>query len=311
MIEVSVIMPAYNAMNYISESIESVVQQTYPHWELIIIDDGSTDKTKEIVAPYLTADCRIKYLWQPNGKQGKARNNGLRHANGKYVAFLDADDIWLPNKLHTQLKEIEEHRVDLVFSDAYIFESLPVDKFRKMNTVTGLFKGKEAIMQMLEINRIPILTVIVKKEALEKVGGFSEKEAIQNNEDYHLWLKLLLDGYTFYASPEITSAYRDHLGSVTNGNKLSLKESIETIQNIGELYPEFKSLLQTYLKIWFKRYYYSRNDWDKATYKKLIEQNCSYLNKERYFIWFYLLYKIMGVKVSRKVISEIVNNQRN
>src|ERR1700759_692275 len=96
---VSVITPAYNAGNFIHETIDSVIAQTYTNWELIIIDDGSTDNTAAIVKQYVVRDSRIKYLYQQNGKQGKARNNGMTHSSGTIIAFLDADDTWTPHKL--------------------------------------------------------------------------------------------------------------------------------------------------------------------------------------------------------------------
>src|SRR6476659_7001862 len=117
---VSVIMPAFNAGKYISDAIQSVIQQTYNNWELIVIDDGSTDTTAAIIKEFIASDDRIKYLYQENGGPGKARNKGLKEAKGIYVAFLDADDLWLPEKLREQLKTMFYHKTDLVYSDAYI-----------------------------------------------------------------------------------------------------------------------------------------------------------------------------------------------
>ena len=115
---VSVIMPAYNASNYVQEAINSVIGQTYSNWELIIVDDGSTDATSSIIAQYRNHDNRIKSFYQDNGKQGKARNLGIEYARGIYVAFLDADDFWLPEKLEIQLEEIQLKNVDLVRYDS-------------------------------------------------------------------------------------------------------------------------------------------------------------------------------------------------
>jgi len=114
---VSVIMPAYNAEKYIAESIESVLAQTYEQWELLIIDDGSADRTKAIAESYAVRDERIQYIFQLNGKQGRARNKGIAAAHGEMIAFLDADDIWLPSKLEVQVAEMKEKGADLVFAD--------------------------------------------------------------------------------------------------------------------------------------------------------------------------------------------------
>jgi glycosyltransferase involved in cell wall biosynthesis len=107
---VSVIMPAYNAEKFIAESIESVIAQSYNNWELLVVDDGSTDNSKRIIKDFCKKDERIKYFYQPNSKPGRARNSALKRASGRYVAFLDADDVWLSEKLKVQLKEIDEKK---------------------------------------------------------------------------------------------------------------------------------------------------------------------------------------------------------
>src|SRR5258706_12531894 len=99
---ISVIMPAYNAEKFITQSIQSVIAQTYSNWELVIVDDGSTDNTKEIVSGFQKTEPRIKYIYQPNGRQGKARNTGIEHAAGEWIAFLDAEDILIPAMLEKQ-----------------------------------------------------------------------------------------------------------------------------------------------------------------------------------------------------------------
>src|SRR5690349_25117803 len=99
---ISVIMPAYNAEKFVAESISSVITQTYKNWELIIVDDGSTDNTKNIIEEFAKHDARIKYIYQENAKQGKARNTGIAMAKSGLVAFLDADDLWLPQMLESQ-----------------------------------------------------------------------------------------------------------------------------------------------------------------------------------------------------------------
>ncbi len=103
---VSVVIPAFNAGPYITETLESVLGQSYPHREIIVVDDGSTDDTERRVAPYLR---QIRYLRQPNAGEGKARNAGLRAAKGDYIALLDADDLWLPEKLEVQLQVAARH----------------------------------------------------------------------------------------------------------------------------------------------------------------------------------------------------------
>ncbi len=119
--KVSIIIPMYNAAKYIGESVQSVINQTHTNWELILIDDGSTDNTKSIIETYLD-DYRIRYFWQENGKQGKARNHGVRKANGFFIGFLDADDKWHERKLERQIEFFSEENVDVVYSSGHSFK---------------------------------------------------------------------------------------------------------------------------------------------------------------------------------------------
>ena len=162
---VSVIMPAYNAGKYIADAIDSVIRQTYTAWELIVVDDGSTDNTGNIVKEYLGRYDQIKFIQQQQGGQGKARNIALQHAHGEYVAFLDADDYWVPEKLYKQVETMHRTNADLVFSDANVFKDGSVDT-RRINTHKGYFHGKEAVPIFLSANQVPILTVLAKKSSL-------------------------------------------------------------------------------------------------------------------------------------------------
>lgn len=101
---ISIVIPAYNAEKYLAETIDSVINQTYTNWELIIVDDGSTDNTKGIIETYRSKDLPIKYIFQENSGVSIARNNGMNHASGKYIALLDADDVWLKNNLELKIK---------------------------------------------------------------------------------------------------------------------------------------------------------------------------------------------------------------
>jgi glycosyltransferase involved in cell wall biosynthesis len=213
---VSVIMPAYNAANYIAESIESVINQSYPHWELLVVDDGSTDDTATIVKRFGATDQRIKYLYQQNGRQGKARNLAIQNSNGKYIAFLDADDKWTSDKLTIQTKLISEDKnTDLLFSQGYSLTNSQVEDY---NVEVKTAWNSDNFADFVQQNRIPILAVLVKKEALLQVGGFTEDADIQNAEDYHLWLKLLIADKVFKSIPDRLFYYRVHSNQSTFQN---------------------------------------------------------------------------------------------
>src|SRR5688572_3090637 len=118
---VSVIMPAYNSGRFLAESVRSVQAQTFGGWELIIVDDGSTDDTAAVARGFAESDARVRYVARANGGQAAARNTGLGEARGPLVAFLDSDDLWLPGKLEAQLGVLERTGVDLVYTDGHIF----------------------------------------------------------------------------------------------------------------------------------------------------------------------------------------------
>lgn len=236
---ISVIMPAYNAERYIEESIQSVIDQTYKNWELIVVDDGSTDRTNTIVKEQSKLDHRIFYYHQQNGKQGRARNYGISKAKGEYIAFLDADDIWFYHKLEQQLLSIQKENVELVFSDAVVFNhSNEIDLTKTLKSLKGFCSPENGIDLFLEKNQIPILTVLIRKSALEKVNFFTEKLEIQNLEDYHLWLKLLLSGFSFFGADAILAGYREHEASVSIKDiKTGEKRLIYLLKDLRKLYP--------------------------------------------------------------------------
>ena len=116
---VSIITPCYNAASFISQAIESVLAQSFGDWEMIIVDDCSSDDSLSIIQKYARIDSRIRYLRtdKPSGSPTLPRNMGIKEAKGRYIAFLDSDDIWLPNKLSDQLKVFEKSEVAIVFSN--------------------------------------------------------------------------------------------------------------------------------------------------------------------------------------------------
>jgi teichuronic acid biosynthesis glycosyltransferase TuaG len=240
---VSVIMPAYNAEKYIAEAIESVIQQTHADWELIVIDDGSTDNTAVIIKNYTARDKRIRCLQQPHQQQARARNNGLLHASGDLIAFLDADDIWMPGKLEVQAEIMHGNPIDLTFSDGYFFEMNPEQDLQKRISIKyGKYTGQQAVNDFLAANRIPLMTVVARKTSLEKVNNFSELPGI--HEDYDLWLRMLITGNTFLGINSCLAFYRTHAASSSSGEGKILFLDINTLQNIAERYPEYKTGVQ-------------------------------------------------------------------
>jgi glycosyltransferase involved in cell wall biosynthesis len=304
--EISVIMPAYNAGLFIGDAIQSVVDQTYKNWELLIIDDGSTDDTANTVLTWLSLDNRIHYFYQENGKQGKARNLAISKSKGKYLAFLDADDLWVSEKLEIQINEIRNKNVDLVFSDSYVFSTQhQADSNKRMHTINRLLQGDEALRLFLVGNRIPNLTVLAKKEKIIAVGGFTTIKDIQNAEDYHLWLKLIIDGCAFFGSEKTLAYYRVHENSSTFQDKYANDQVIEALFDLLNQNPNLSCMIVDALKREFKK---QSSKWQSQTdFAVFIDKNCTYLNKGCYAPFYKLLNYFVGMKNTRRFLNRFLN----
>ena len=213
---VSVIMPAFNAEKYIAESIRSVLAQTYAEWELIVVDDGSSDGTAGVVQEFVTGDSRIKYIFQENGRLGKARNSGINNARGELIAFLDSDDLWVETKLAAQTRAMIENDADVVFSDCYVFnDEDTADERTRFGSFAGKFSGREILDLLICQNRIPVLTVLLKRAILDRVGVFEEGKPYHGLEDYDLWLRSARAGFVFYGMRDALARYRRHASAMT------------------------------------------------------------------------------------------------
>lgn len=195
---VTVIIPLYNAEKYITETIESVINQTYQNWKMIIVDDCSIDNSINIIKKYQIKDNRIKLVESESnfGGPAKPRNIGIDNAKGEYIAFLDADDVWLPNKLEEQLKFMIKN--DLNFSSTsgqYIDESS--NHIRKLNKVKNYIRKfrRYDLIKLLKYKYIYTSSVIVKNNIIDH---FSEEKNCISVEDYYLWLQLMASEYTKY-----------------------------------------------------------------------------------------------------------------
>lgn len=208
---VSIITPAYNASRFILETIKSVKDQTYANWEMLIIDDCSTDDTRRIVEEQSRLDQRIHLIAAPqNGGPAKARNLGLQKAKGRYIAFLDSDDLWLPEKLERQLKFMKTRQVSFSFT-----------QYRYMNEKGVISEEIVKVPDCLDYkgllrntNLIGCLTVLLDRE---KIGPVEFKNIPP--EDFVLWLDILKKGHKAYGLQEDLSSYRVVRNSVSR-NKL-------------------------------------------------------------------------------------------
>lgn len=236
---ISIITPAYNVEKFIAQTIDSVLLQTYVNWEMIIVDDGSTDKTAEIVKHYCEIDQRIKYLYQNNGKQAKARNLAISHSKGSYLAFLDADDLWVPEKLQLQIEIFQfKKNIDVVYSQGWSFNEFfndSVSEVRKndMNVLLGFRKSDLFLNELLKQNQVPVLSVLLKKNVLDEVNTFDADVYVQRAEDYQLFIKLADKGCNFYGMSERLFYYRIHPNQSTYNDNLAMIPSIYAIYKIN------------------------------------------------------------------------------
>ena len=228
---VSIIMPAYNAEKYIADSIRSVLAQTYQNWELIVVDDGSNDRTAAIVHEFVGRDRRIKYLFQENGRLGKARNTGIRNSMGSLVAFLDSDDLWLPAKLDAQTRAIAVNNADVVYSKSYVFNDENInDEKKTLPSSVGKRSGPEFFDSLIREPQIPVLTVLLKRSALDKVGLFEERKEYHGCEDSDLWLRMARAGLVFYGMSDVLARYRRHQTAMTAASSNMFKLTLLIVQ---------------------------------------------------------------------------------
>ena len=208
---VSIIMPSYNTAKYIKNSIESILNQTYKNWELLIVDDCSTDNTDEIVSAYLSDD-RIKYLKnEKNSGAAISRNYALREAKGKWIAFLDSDDVWHPEKLERQIAFMEETGYKFTCTDYMI----------QLNGVwlPYVYYSPEKVTKrkMKDYCYFSTITVIYDREYV----GLIQIEPVRKNNDYAMWLKII-EKTPCYRFGECLSYYIKHDNSTSSGSKLKL-----------------------------------------------------------------------------------------
>lgn len=208
---VSIITPSYNASRFISQTIGSVISQTYKNWEMIIIDDCSTDNSIMLIEDYINKDDRIKLIkLKRNSGPANARNRGIKEANGKYIAFLDSDDLWMPQKLEKQIKFMQDNRLSLTYSS---YETMDINN-KNINHRT--IKKTITYRDMLKSNHIGNLTGIYD---CEKIGKYYMDNV--GHEDYTLWLKIMKEIRETQGIIEPLAKYRILSKSISS-NKLKV-----------------------------------------------------------------------------------------
>lgn len=224
---VSIIIPCYNYGWLLAETLDSVLAQSHTAWECIVIDDGSSDNTREVANRFVAADSRFRYVHQENGGMSAARNHGLRLATGVYTQFLDADDLLTPRKLQSQVARFQANpHLDIVYGDMrYFRHGAPEVLGRDFNMgdsdwmVQLKGSGLPIIEAFTQNNKLAINSALTSSALIKKIGGFDE--SFRHVEDWDFWLRCALAGATFQydADPGAWVLVRLHPTSTSNNRQ--------------------------------------------------------------------------------------------
>jgi glycosyltransferase involved in cell wall biosynthesis len=223
---VSIIVPCYNYGWILGETLDSLLAQSHRTWECLIVDDGSTDSTREVAAQYVACDPRFKYLYQENKGISAARNTGLEAAQGVYIQLLDADDLLVADKLAIQAAFLAAHsEVDIVYGDArYFLHTNPQQLSRSFDMSDQEWmvplhgKGLPIIEKFIESNRLVVSAPLFRSTLLKKVGLFTL--GLRSMEDWEFWMRCAIVGAYFHydSSPNTLTLIRVHTSSLSQNN---------------------------------------------------------------------------------------------
>jgi glycosyltransferase involved in cell wall biosynthesis len=286
MVKFSIIIPTYNRKDALRATLESLTQQTFKSFEVIVSDDGSTDGTKEMIKDFI-GRIDIKYIWEPNwGGPARPRNLAAENASGEWLAFLDSDDLWFSNKL----EQVEKHlgKNDVVY---HALEAVSTSgKVRRILPAIELDKSDPFLDLLLRGNRLANSATCVRKSAFVNVQGFREEKNIIAVEDYDLWLRLAKAGFKFQACDQILGRYvlgDDNISAVS-------QRFMSSIQNVMNKHIE--SLGEPHRRIAIQNMYYSFG---------LIESKSKNYNQAMKFFMKCIAYRpnILSLKAAARLFS--------
>jgi glycosyltransferase involved in cell wall biosynthesis len=221
---VSVVIPTYNCERFLERAIRSVLAQTYRDYELIIVDDGSTDGTQSVVAGYGDA---VRYMYHPNQGASAARNSAISQATGEFIAYLDADDLWSPNKLALQVEYLDEHPTcGFVHTEVAVIDEHDAILHACFNRDTGraVPQGR-CVGDVLQRSHIQTLTVLERRVVFDDVGYFDLRLPVA--QDYLHWILIVLRGYEIGYLSDPLGSYRWRAGSLMSSQRRLLNDFVK------------------------------------------------------------------------------------
>ena len=240
--KVSAVIPTYNAAPYIAQSVDSVLAQTFAPCEIIVVDDGSTDDTARVLAPYGE---KIKYIYQKNQGEPAARNTGIRAATGDYIAFLDADDLWVPEKLELQMQYVAAHpECAMVYTDMMTFDQHGIVDPSVKVRFNITFPSGNIFRALFYETLFGSGSVVFRKSCVDTIGYFDESFLIGS--DYEMWLRMARHFQIGFVDKPLLM-YRQHPAMSTRGLGRKLQNGVPwevaALQKILRLYPEARQEL--------------------------------------------------------------------
>lgn len=224
--KISIILPTYNRERCVRRAVESVLQQSYADWELIVVDNSSTDHTVDIVASYKDPRIRLTSV-SNNGIVALSRNRGITLAKGSYLAFLDSDDLWYKEKLQVCISHLEAYKADIAYHKLGLLNGKSLLGFSRQMQVPVIYD------LLRNGNGIATSSVVVRKEIFTRIGCFSEESSLVAVEDYDAWVRLSLMTEKYYFIDEVLGEYELGVDGLLGGLGTS-KRRLETLLALKE-----------------------------------------------------------------------------
>lgn len=256
---VSVVIPTYNHAHFLGRALQSVLDQTYSNWEIIVVDNHSQDDTDEVMRRF--ADPRIALLKVHNkGVIAASRNMGIRAARGEWIALLDSDDWWMPNKLQTCLEGNND--ADLIYHDLKIVREKS-GAFQRKIIKSWQVKKPVLIDLMVNGNAIANSSVVVRKSLLDQIGGLNENPAMVAAEDYNAWLKIARITENFCYIREALGYYMEHVMGMSRKD-MSSAYTLATAEFVGDLDDSQRHKLEVQISYIKGKHYYTSGKFDQV-----------------------------------------------